>query len=154
MYYKPLHFTLKELVSPKVYEKEGESALRLLDAGLLKDLDKIRNKVLELTGQYLIVNDWSWGGNYTESGLRTVGDTYYKPTSAHSSGRGFDIKLSGWLKGDYGYDADWLRSLTINMKGEGDLEYLSELEMSTETWVHIGSRNNPPNYKELFVFNP
>jgi len=58
------------------------------------------------------------------------------------------------LKGDYEYDADWLRSLIINMKGEGDLEYLSELEMGTGTWVHIGSRNNPPNYKELFVFNP
>ena len=150
MYYKPKHFTLQELVSPKVYEKEGEKSLRLLDAGLLTDLDIIR----EYADEPIIINDWSWGGNYTESGLRTVGDSYYSLTSGHASGRAFDIKLARWLKGDYSKDADWLRGLIMDLKEAGKLKWLTELEMETDTWVHIGSRNNPPNHRSLFVFNP
>lgn len=150
MYYKPKYFSVKELVSPKTYEEEGESALRLLDSGLLKDLDIIR----ECADEPIIINDWSWGGNYKESGLRTKGDTYYSPTSGHALGKAFDIKLASWLKGDYSRDADWLRGLIMDLKDSGKLKYLTELEMLTDSWCHVGSRNQKPNHGKLFVFNP
>ena len=155
MYYKPKHFSVKELVSKRHYELYGEKSLRSLDAGLLIDLDIIREAVYGITGQGIIVNDWAWGGHYHESGLRTKGDKYYNPESGHSYGRAFDIKLVNWLNGDFGeYDADWLRGLIIELKEAGKLQYLSEVEMKTDQWVHVGSRNNPPNHKNLFVFNP
>lgn len=150
MHYKPKNFSVKELVSPEVYDKEGDSALRLLDAGLLHDLDIIR----EYADESIIVNDWSWGGGYTESGLRTVGDHYYSSTSGHALGKAFDIKLASWLKGDYSRDADWLRGLIMDLKDSGKLDYLSELELLTDSWCHIGSRNREPNHRKLFVFNP
>lgn len=154
MIYKSKHFALPELIPKSLFKSKGYSAWRYLDAYALHDLDIIRDEVKRKTGQGLIINDWYWNGQYNESGLRTPDCHYYNPLSAHTFGKAFDIKIASWLKGDYTYDADWLRSLIYQMKADGKLKYLTEVETETETWVHLGFRNSKPNHNNLFVFKP
>ena len=66
MRYKPKFWEIKELVSPRVYEKFGQSAWKFFDIEYLIDLDTIR-KAYNST---LYINNWAFGGSYTESGLR------------------------------------------------------------------------------------
>ncbi len=154
MIYKAKNFIIQELVSPDLYSEKGDSSWKYLDAYLLHDLDIIRDHVFKETGQGLFVNDWLWNGQYSQSGLRTPESLYYNPLSGHTLGKAYDIKLEAWLKGDYSYDADWLRSLIYRLKSEGLLKYTTEIETETDTWVHIGSRNVEPNHKGLYVFAP
>jgi len=91
--YKSKWFTLKELVSPAVYQKFGDFAWNFLDKGMLKDNDLLR----DLWGKALFINTWGFGGQYKESGFRCNTDSIVKAKkipycSAHVLGRGFDIK--------------------------------------------------------------
>lgn len=158
--YKCEHFGIEELVGPSTHEILGEKAWRYFNPLFLQDLDTIREHVHKITGEGLTVNDWSWGGGYTESGLRVVGDHHYKHWSGHSWGMSFDIKLNSWLKGalrdsQYEWDADWLRGEIIQLKKGGKLKAVTDLEVGTKNWIHIGSRNIEPNFQDiLFVFEP
>ena len=87
------HFMIREIISPKVYEKFGDSAWRFFREDVLKDLDTIRDE----WGSGLIINDWAFGGQYKESGLRSnvdsiVAQKTYPYLSGHVLGMGFDIK--------------------------------------------------------------
>ena len=64
--YKPSYWDIKELVSPEVYRVWSENAWQFFDDEYLIDLDTIR----EEWGDTLIINNWAWGGNFIESGLR------------------------------------------------------------------------------------
>lgn len=93
MVYKSKYFNIKELVSPIVFKAYGDFAWSFFDEQLLKDLDLLR----ELWGNPLIINDWSWGGVYKESGLRCNVDYLVKSKSkpylsAHTMGKAVDIK--------------------------------------------------------------
>lgn len=154
MIYRSKHFALYELLPKNLYLTKRDIAWKYLDAYALHDLDVIRAEVKKQTGQGVIINDWYWGGQYNESGLRTPDCRHYNQLSAHTFGKAFDIKIASWLKGDYKYDADWLRSLLYQMKADGKLKYLTEVETETDKWVHIGFRNSKPNHEGLFVFKP
>lgn len=95
MMYKCIHFGIKELVSPIVYQQFGERAWMLFDRATLEDADTIR----ETWGYSLIINDWQWGGNLKQCGLRSNLDQIPKDKtrreqlylSAHCMGRAFDF---------------------------------------------------------------
>ena len=147
MFYKPKHFTAKELVPRSFYEKWGELSLQWMDAGLLHDLDIIREEL----GVPLLVN----GGNYNWSGLRDSGFSGYSPTSAHTLGKAVDFKLIAWLKGDYSISFDFVTNTIKRLKQEGKLKYITRLEVDTYTWVHVDTLNREPNDPcGLFIFRP
>ena len=93
--YKCIYFGIKELVSPIVYQQFGERAWMLFDKATLEDADTIR----ETWGYSLIINDWQWGGNLKQCGLRSNLDQIPKDKtrreqlylSAHCMGRAFDF---------------------------------------------------------------
>lgn len=143
MNYKPKYFAAKELVSPDFYNNWGEKSLWFIDAGLLKDLDKIREKVGPLT-----INDWHRNGGYRFSGLRQKGDEYYNPTSAHSFGKAADIKSNK-------LSSEQLRDVIFEMSQNGELKYITRMELKTSGWTHIDCFNTQPNSDTgLYVFNP
>lgn len=154
--YKCINFGIYELVDPDTYNELGEDAWRIFNPVFLQDLDVIRDHVYRLAGYKLIINDYFWGGNYTDSGLRSEDSVHYRKWSGHSWGQAFDIKLDAWVRGEQTeYDADWLRGEIIQLKKDGMLEALSEVEMMTDRYVHIGCRNQEPNFQDiLFVFEP
>lgn len=143
MNYTPKYFKPYELVSPAFYKKWGDKSLWFIDAGLLFDLDVIREAIGSLT-----VNDWKWGGNYKASGLRAEGDAYYNPTSAHSFGKAVDLKSSHM-------NSEELRSLIIDLKKQGKIKFISRMELQTNGWVHVDCFNAAPNHScGLYLFNP
>jgi len=148
MYYKPKYFQVEELVPSLFYAKWGEKVLQFMDAGLLHDLDLIREEL----GLGIIINNSS----YNWSGLRTSDWEHYNETSLHSLGKAVDFKLVAWVKGDLTtYSPDDVRELIMKMKKEGRLKYITGLELKTGSWIHIDVRNREPNHESgLFVFNP
>ena len=92
MYYKPKHFSVQELVPPAIYNKRGEKSLELIDVRIVMILDHLREKL----GKPITVNNWQWGGGYSQSGLRSVehyggSESYFDSFSQHKYGRGADI---------------------------------------------------------------
>lgn len=147
MYYKPKYFKPKELLPEDFYADWGDLGLQFMDAGLLHDLDVIREALQE----YVYVNT----STYNWSGLRTSDWEDYNPTSLHSAGKAIDFKISSWIKGDLTTrPTEEVVELVMKLKKEGKLKYITAIELNTSSWVHIDTRNRAPNHKSgLFVFN-
>lgn len=133
--YKCKHFTIKELVSPVVYNSWGESAWMFFDEEVLKDLDTIR----EHWGKPIIINNWAKGGNLKQCGLRSNMDDLVKNKkslylSAHCMGKAFDVHdTKGSNKA--------LFNLIYNLIEQKKTKTIKRLENfnNTPTWVHCDS---------------
>lgn len=129
--YRPRHFEIQELVPPEIYDARGEAAWELLDARALATLDRMR----EFFGP-IIVNDWHWGGQYRESGLREPNTSTGARYSQHKFGRAFDCKFRHTTPlAVYGHI----------LAHQDDFPYLTTLEdiEATPTWLHFDVRLNP-----------
>lgn len=144
--YKPDYFNIKELISQKTYNTHKEFAWRFFDEDILKDLDFIR----EQWGSPVLINNWSMGGHYHESGLRTNMDSIvqkkkYPYCSGHVMGKAFDLKP---IEGSY---RD-LYNFTRVLLQEGKLNAFKRLESIEQTpgWIHIDSLRINGELYEIF----
>jgi hypothetical protein len=124
--YRCKHFGIQELVPPKVYEDRGSKAWELLDDRLLKTVDALRERF-----GACIINNWSFGGSYSESGLRTPESKHYRPYSQHSFGRAADCKFK--------VDIEIIRQYILS--NPDSFEYINFVELDTPSWLHIDVRN-------------
>ena len=139
--YKCTHFGIKELVSSVVYQKFGENSWMFFDRTILEDLDIIR----ETWRNSIIINNWQWGGNLQQCGLRSNLDGIVKDKtrreqlylSAHGMGKAFDLhdKLGRNKK-----LFEHIYSLILS----GKLKAFKRLESWSATssdggWVHVDS---------------
>lgn len=93
------YFKIEELVCPHVYNRFGESAWEFLDKDLLDVLLFIR----ETLNRPIYVNNWKWGGDKSQRGLRCNCDPLVKEKtylekpylSAHIFGKGVDFNVQG-----------------------------------------------------------
>lgn len=90
------HFEIYELVCPDVYERDGNSAFRYFRPVLLDFLDWLR----ETLNRPVYVNNWYWGGNMSQRGLRCNMCNLVKNSkglylSAHIIGAGVDFNVKG-----------------------------------------------------------
>lgn len=148
--YRTKNFNIQELVNPDLLCKLGEDeAWRILNAGLLYDIDLIREK----WGKPLIINSIEWG--FKNSGLRSFdcseGETY----SMHKYGCAFDLKVISCSK----EETKELHNLVIEMSSRGAFCCLNTLESKKITidnakvgWVHVACQNNALN-NELLIIN-
>ena len=67
---KSKHFRIEELVSEKVFKKYGQKAWEFIKPEIILFLDEIR----EYYGKPVIVNNWLYGGELKQRGLRTNKD--------------------------------------------------------------------------------
>jgi len=144
--YKCIHFGIKELVSPIVYNKFGEQAWQFFGRDELEDLDTIR----ETWGSSITINDWANGGQYQESGLRSNMDSLVKGKNtlycgAHCYAKGFD------LKDKMGRNAK-LHAHVCNLISKGKLKSFRRVEnlKSAPTWVHADSFQTQNNKLVIF----
>lgn len=141
---KSKFFKIYELISPNVYRKYGERSWMFFDPRLLETLDFIR----EYFGEPIIINDWYWGGNLTQRGLREntcpiVRDktnNYEIYLSAHVLGMGVDLSVNGYL-------AEEVREKLIEIKDL--LPYPIRLEKNV-LWVHIDVMNEEKD--KIYIF--
>ncbi|MFB5180963.1 hypothetical protein [Vibrio alginolyticus] len=106
--YRPQHFQLKELVSRAMWERRGEKCIELFDPRLLITLDQLREDL----GRPITVNNWCFGGNLEQRGLRDEGyyieealkdgyttadglADYAESLSQHKYGRAVDFNVKG-----------------------------------------------------------
>jgi len=138
--YKPKYFCIEELVPPDVFGQRGEKAWELLDERILKAADLLREEFGSIT-----VNNWGWGGDFAESGLRIPNCTYYHTFSQHSYGRALDLKFRHAEPED-------VRQYILMNEHEDFNGMIGGMELGTPTWVHIDCRTRL--YGKIKVFNP
>ena len=137
------HFSVKELVPPSVYEVRGEKSIQLFDLNALRLLDWLRDRYGAAT-----VNDWDWGGNFSQSGFRTVEfygspEKYFASFSQHKYGRAFDVKFQSVSAEEVRLD------LKLNWDAQG-LGFPITLEDDV-SWLHVDTR---PSKKIISSFKP
>ena len=129
------YFKIQELVSEAVYKKYGEKSWEFIDSRLIKVLDLLR----EHFNKPITVNNWLWGGNLQQRGLRANKDElvankkdYY--ISQHCLGKAVDFNVKG-LSAQEVYD-EILRNIE-------KFYLISRIEniKDTPTWVHIDVAN-------------
>lgn len=66
MAYKCKYFRIEELVSKQVFDKYGQTAWQFFDEKLLINIDWLREEL----GLKITINNWLWGGKYSQRGYR------------------------------------------------------------------------------------
>ena len=144
MIYKPIYFTIDEIVCPHVYDKFGETAWQFFDQRLLITLDLIRDKI----GRPIYVNDWMVHGKFDERGFRCIQCSLVKKAiaeerlyvSPHMTGQGVDFDIQGMMASEVRL---WIA------KNEKILPYPIRLE-SNVSWVHLDTRD--ANKEKVYLF--
>lgn len=137
------YFKAFELVPPDVYEIRREKSLQLFDPNLLKLADWLRARYGPAT-----INNWYWGGAFSQSGLRTMEHygtwkAFEKSFSQHKYGRALDMKFKDKTAEEVRTDLKALWEL------EG-LGFAITLENNV-SWLHVDTR---PQDRLLTSFNP
>ncbi len=145
--YKCIHFNIKELVSPEVYKKFGETAWMFFDEAVLRDLDTIR----EENKAPITINN---GRDLTQCGLRENTCKIMKDhtnknqlyLSSHSMGKAFDLHDS------LGRNTR-LHSIVCNLINSKKLKAFKRVESlkSAPTWVHVDSFQTKNSKLEVFI---
>jgi hypothetical protein len=133
--YIPKYFSVKELVSRHIYEKNmarGRSPewmfSTLLDERLLKTIDILRDQFGPMT-----INDWYLPNGSTHyRGFRSPGCSVGADLSQHRFGRAADI-----IPRDV--SAKDIRDDIINQQNIPDFKYIGGLEMDV-LWLHVDVR--------------
>lgn len=132
---KSKYFKIQELVSRNVYEKYGEKSWEFIDYRLIKVLDSLR----EHFNKPIIINDWYFGGNLQQRGLRANYDEmvrnkkdYY--ISQHCLGKAADLNVKGMTAQDVYEEI---------LKNKDKFYLISRIEniKDTPTWVHVDVAN-------------
>lgn len=130
MFFKPKNFELFELVPPEIYRSRGERGWELLCPRMLATLQTFRDVFGKIT-----VNDWYWGGKYSESCLRGFATSTGAALSQHKFGRAVDKKFHSVTPREV---FDYV------LAHPNRFPYLTTLEdvQFTPTWLHSDTRNH------------
>jgi hypothetical protein len=99
MIYKPKYFDIHEYVYPKLYKEylaKGEvyKLYGCIDERVFITNDRIRDFINKNNTNYSVtVNNWYWGGAFSESGLRDPNTKTGAGVSQHKYGRASDSKF-------------------------------------------------------------
>lgn len=144
---KSKYFKIQELVSKEVYKKYKEKAWEFIKPEIILFLDSIR----EFYGKPVIVNNWLYGGNLKQRGLRANKDEivadkkgYY--VSQHCLGSAVDFNVQGVSPEEV---AKHILDNEAHYRN-----FISRLEnpKQTPTWTHIDCANTE-NKEKIIIFN-
>ncbi len=146
-----IDFCIEEFVSPRVFKKYGESAWQFLDMRMLHTVYIVR----ELLGKSITINNWKWGGKFTQRGLRSNVGYIFKSKflkgvmylSGHVLGKAVDFDVKGMTAVEV---REWL------VRNQKQLPYKIRLECKLNgkeiTWTHLDLLYNERNDK-VYRFN-
>lgn len=136
------HFDIRELVHPDIYNHPaiGDRCIDFVHPSAKFVLEDIREDFGPVT-----INDWLFGGRFTDSGLRLPDGNVGARLSAHRFGCAFDLKFSEATPQDVFYHI-------LNNQHKYPLIARMESVDYTPTWLHI--EVTARRYGEIIVFNP
>ena len=125
------YFRTEELVCPHVYKRFGERSLDFIDEKMKETLLVIREKL----NRPMYINNWAWGGDKSQRGLRCNCCALVKEKTAlekpyltaHGFGKGFDFHVKDMTAQEV---RDWLK------KNQVLLPYPIRIERDVN-WVHV-----------------
>ena len=139
------YFIIQELVDERTYNKHKENAWQFFSTDLLTCLLIIRKNL----GRKITVNNWFWGGRFSQRGLRTNLSYLINKSklylSAHLMGKAVDFDVEGMT-------AEEVRNL---IEDNADL-FPCKIRLEhfkngkPINWVHLdifSNSNNPKIYK-------
>lgn len=147
------YFAIYELVDKLTYERFGNSAWQFFNTDTLHVLLIIREGI----GKPIAINDWFWGGQYDERGLRTnlcpivIAKTKANKLylSGHVLGNAIDFKIKGM-------DSEVVRNWIIKNQSlfpcKIRLEHIALATGKPITWVHFDTKFEDVNPK-IYLFN-
>jgi len=137
------NFILQEFVNPDIYNHPaiGARCIDWLNCELIPTVQLLRDEMGPL-----LINDWEWGGNYVDSGLRVFNDNQYSQFSSHKGGNAVDIKPQKVSCAELYY------RILNNQHKYPHISRLENIEY-TPTWVHV-EVSSSIRMGEITVFNP
>lgn len=136
------HFDIRELVHPDIYNHPaiGDRCKDFIHPNAKYTLDDLRERVGPIT-----INDWLFGGQYVDSGLRLPDGNVGAALSAHRFGVAFDLKFSDTTPQDVFYEV---------LNNQRAFPFISRLESvdHTPTWLHIEICTKRAG--DIIIFNP
>lgn len=137
------HFSIEEFVDKTVADKYGDRAWRFFDPRLLETILWIR----ETLDKPITANNWKWGGNFDERGLRTnisplVAKKKGLYLSAHLRGAALDFDVNGMTATEV---RDWLEENAKDVPHKIRLE--DNMKGKQISWVHLDVDDEPRNPK-------
>lgn len=133
--YKPINYTIHELVHPQIINDIGvTNAWLRLDEEVLRDLQTIRDKWYSIYGSGIYVNRLDIG--LDSRGLRPPNDPDGSFYSVHKQGKAFDLEPVNAL-------TRTLYDMVYKMIVHKELIKINTLEdfNYTKNWVHVASMN-------------
>ena len=139
------YFSIKELVSRKVFGIRGELAWGEFDTRLLETILVIRRDILKVP---LVVNNWSSGGSLEQRGYReNLSDIVKKKTLAGilymlaHNGKALDFSSPQMT-------ADQMRDAIVKNANKLPHPIRMERREQAPTWVHVDVRVDDLNCKD------
>jgi hypothetical protein len=136
------HFGIKELIHPKIYTRYGDTAWRFLDPKILTVIDTLRDRYGPI-----VINDWGWGGNLRNCGLRLPDGSVGAYMSMHKLGGAVDVHFKSVGMREV-FEDIMSNELHWYTRGLRRIENL----VHTPTWMHLDSANTP-EVGRIVVFN-
>ena len=132
-------FKLVELVGPEIYEYMGDHSAQLLNPSALKWVQAARDKFGPC-----VINDWSWGGRFKESGHRLWDTKTGAKASQHKFGNAFDLKFKS-------VDPDEVRHEILKNQEYWMNLGLTRIEANeyAPTWMHGDSKVTGLSYIQV-----
>ncbi|CAL2094818.1 hypothetical protein [Tenacibaculum sp. 190524A02b] len=145
------YFAIHELVGKWTYKIHGERAWKFFDDDLLLCLLIIRKGL----GKKITVNNWYWGGRFSQRGLRTilqqlVKNAFYQKRlylSAHLFGKAVDFTVEGMTASEV---RKWIYTNQHLFPCKIRLEY--QKNGKEIIWVHLDTLWEQKNPK-IYFFN-
>jgi len=137
------NFDLREFVPPSVWNRFGTASQWFLDPRML-DLAQFYRDYFEAPVR---VNDWHYGGDFTERGFRVPDTNTGARLSQHKFGRAFDCNVEGYTPDEVRREIKQNEKLFM----EKGLTTLESGDIAT-TWVHSDIRSTDRN--SIFIVTP
>lgn len=144
MTYRCKHFSIYELVPEELYDSLHEDLLwDMFDENILRFADWLKDFC---GGASVTVNTWMWGGNHSQSGIRSKTSKYYSEGSMHSIGKALDLKVEGFTS------EALRRKLKDFEENVAPVPYVTRIEEDTIGWLHADTKETFSD--EIYYFNP
>jgi hypothetical protein len=124
-------------VSKSFYADEflypGETDINKIDLRLIEVAQWVRDTL----AKPVTINNYATGGQYNESGLRSLTTTTGAKRSAHKEGKAIDVKVKDMTAKEV-YEFCLANSDTLYAMGIREIED----QRFTATWTHLSTRGN------------
>lgn len=137
------NFILQEFIAPEVYQTFGDNSIWLIDRRIIDIAQYIRTTL----NRPVTINNWHVGGNYKDSGLRSLESLIGAKYGQHKFGRAVDPKVKGMTPINI-LDFIYNKWVELHKLGLTTVENIAH----TPTWNHLDVRMWMDN--ELHIVQP